>query len=83
MLFPVVFIHVQCKSGLFFYTHHRCKLEEVTFILMRSRLSDSDKSSAVVNKFLDCCDDRLIRPVVSACVCSICITDIQYHIDVI
>src|SRR5699024_9496990 len=83
VLFPVIFIIVECKAKLFLYAHHCCKLEEMSLMLMSSRLSDSDKSAAVVDEFLHSRHDRLVCPVVSSGVSCISITHIEEDINIV
>ena len=65
---------------LFFHTKDIIQLEECALPLMSCRFSYSDKSAAIVYKFLHRSDNRLIDPVFTAALCRICITDIDDNI---
>ena len=49
---------------------------------MTGRLTDSDKSTAVVYKFIDCRNDGFICPVISTGVSSISVTYVQDNVDI-
>ena len=80
MFFPVVFVFVEVESIFFFYAEYIVELEEMPLPLMCCRLSDTDKSAAVVYKLFDCSDNRLIDPVFTTALCGICISNIQNDI---
>ena len=80
MFFPVVFILVEIESVFLLYTEYIVKLEEMSLPLMCRRCSDTDKSAAVVYLLFDCVYNRLIYPVFSAALCSICISGIDHNV---
>ena len=49
---------------------------------MTGRLTDSDKSAAVVYKFIDRRNNRIIRPVVPTGICGITVAHIQDDVDI-
>ena len=49
---------------------------------MTGRLTDSDKSAAIVYKFIDCRNNRLICPVISAGIGRIAVSHVQNDIDI-
>ena len=49
---------------------------------MTGRLTDSDKSTAIVYKFIDCRNNRLICPVISTGIGRIAIAHVQDDIDI-
>ena len=49
---------------------------------MTGRLTDSDKSAAIVYKFIDCRNNRLICPVISAGIGRIAVSHVQDDIDI-
>ena len=83
MFFPVVFICIEIKSSLFFYTKNVIQLEEFSLPLMSSRFADTDKSAAIIDKFPHCCKDHRICPVLAAGLCSVPITYIDDHVKII
>ena len=80
VFFPVVFVFIEVETVFFFDTKYIIKLEEMSLPLMCCRLSDTDKSAAVVYKLFDCSDNRLIDPVFTTALCGICISNIQNDI---
>ena len=80
VFFPVVFVFIEVETVFFFDTKYIIKLEEMSLPLMCRRLSDTDKSAAVVYKLFDCSDNRLIDPVFTTALCGICISNIQNDI---
>lgn len=77
VLFPVIFICVQIEAMLLFHAENVIQLEESALPLMCSRFSYSDKSAAIIYKFLHRRDNRFVNPVFAAALCRICITHIN------
>lgn len=79
----VVATGVESKSVFSFNAQNIVKLEELALPLMSSRLADTDKAAAVINKFLDCGDDFLVYPIFSSALRCICIADIDDNVEII
>ena len=76
VLFPVVLIHVECESCLFLNSHNCGKLEEMPFILVRRRFSDTDEAASIIDKFLNCGNNDFVCPILAAGVCGVCVSHI-------
>ena len=58
-------------------------LKEFSLPLVGCRLTNADKTAAIVDKFPHCCKDFRICPVLAAGLCSVRITYIDDHIKII
>ena len=83
MLLGIVSACIKGKAVFLFYTENVIKLEELALPLMSRRLTHSYKSAAVIYKALNCGNNLLVCPILSARLCGICIANIDNYINII
>ena len=81
ILLPIVLVVVQGKAVFLHHTQHICQLVEVALVLVAGGFANTDKATAVVDKFTDCGRNYCILPFRAAGMGSIAVTDVDDDID--